>query len=455
LREWLLAAIAASLVAALTVAGLLARSTLRAISNLRARTTELEAEIKLRRETEDTLRQSQKIEAVGQLAGGIAHDFNNLLTIIIGNLDTAQRRIAKIAPAMGASELASLLATPLELAAQGARSAAQLTHRVLAFSRRQALEPVALDLNRLVSGMSDLLRRTLGESIAMETILAAGLWQTFADANQMESALLNVCLNARDAMADGGRLTIETANTYLDEDYAQQFGDVRPGQYVQISVSDTGAGISPEIIQHVFEPFFTTKDSGEGTGLGLAMVHGLVKQSGGHIRIYSEVGVGTAIKIYLPRFATAQEIASAPKATPPENIPLPRARSDETILVVEDNQGVREYAVSSLQELGYRVVEAGNATDAMKIISTTPDIALLFTDVVLPGMNGRELAKTALDARPGLAVLYTTGYTPNAIIHHGRLDPDVHLLSKPYSQQSLGRKVRELLDRIAARPTVA
>jgi signal transduction histidine kinase len=434
LRGWVLGLIGLCLFTAMGLALILARSTLHHVERL-------EAEAKLRRDTEATLRQSQKLEAVGQLTGGIAHDFNNLLTIVVGNLDTMRRRLQA-----DTGQLSAILAQPLDLAMQGCRSAAQLTHRLLAFSRQQALQPRRLDINRLVSGMSDLLRRTLGETINLETVLAGGLWPTFVDANQLENALINCGINARDAMPNGGHLTIETANAYLDDAYARRFGDVAAGQYVLLSVTDTGTGIPADVLEHVFEPFFTTKTAGEGSGLGLAMVHGFVKQSGGHIRVYSELGLGTTVKVYLPRHTQTEEMAAVPAERPPNADGPLLARSAETILVVEDNDGVRDYAASALAELGYRVLEASDAATALKIIDASPQVGLLFTDVVLPGgVSGRVLADKVRDKLPHMPVLFTTGYTQNAIVHHGRLDPNVHLLSKPYTQQELARKVRELL----------
>ncbi|HWF94515.1 MAG TPA: CHASE3 domain-containing protein [Xanthobacteraceae bacterium] len=446
LRRWLLALVCFSLLAAVSLAGILARAIERATNVARQRTVELEAEATLRHETEDTLRQGQKIEAVGQLTGGIAHDFNNLLTIILGNLDTLHRRLADFALTQDGKQLAALLLKPLDVASQGARSAAQLTHRLLAFSRRQPLEPAQVDLNRLISGMSDLLRRTLGETISVETVMAGGLWPTFADANQVENALINLCVNARDAMPNGGRLTIETGNAYLDEAYTRQFGDVTPGQYAMLSVADSGTGIPAEVLDRIFEPFFTTKALGEGSGLGLAMVHGFVKQSSGHIRIYSEVGHGTTVKIYLPRLMRPEQTAAAPAAKSAAGASIPRAEPEETILLVEDNEGVREYATSALEDLGYNVLVTADAIDALRLLDGAPRVDLLFTDVILPGASGRELADKVLGRCPGLPVLFTTGYTRNAIIHQGRLDAGVQLISKPYTQQSLGRKIRELLD---------
>jgi signal transduction histidine kinase/ActR/RegA family two-component response regulator len=442
-----LVAICSSLAAAIGFALVLARGIQRAIGELRDRTIALEAEVKLRRDTQDALRQAQKMEAVGQLTGGIAHDFNNLLTIILGNLDNLQRRLSDSTPAQSAAELAPLMAKPLDLAVQGAKSAAQLTHQLLTFSRRQALAPERLDLNRLVSEMTDLLRRTLGETINLETILAGGLWPTFADKNEIENAVINLCVNARDAMPAGGRLTIETANAYLDDAYASQFDDVPPGQYVLLSVADSGDGIPRDLLDRIFEPFFTTKPVGKGSGLGLAMVHGLVKQSGGHIRVYSEVDYGTTVKIYLPRLVQDEQPIATPAAKAASCSANPRAESKETILLVEDNMGVRHYAKSALEELGYSVIEAGNVADAMRFVrNESQRIDLLFTDVVLPDATGRVLSDQSLKLRPYLPVLFTTGYTRNAIIHHGRLDADVRLLSKPYTQQNLARKIREALD---------
>ena len=434
-----------ALLTAIILASVLAVSTRTAIRGLLERTAELDQESKLRQEAEATLRQSQKMEAVGQLSGGIAHDFNNLLTIIIGNLDTMRRQLENLPKT--AAELASKLAKPVDSAIKGANSAAQLTQRLLAFSRRQALEPRRVDLNRLVSDMMDILRRSLGEDINLETVLGAGLWPTFVDPHQVENVLLNLALNAKSAMTKGGHLTIETANCYLDDAYVERFGDVEAGQYVLLCVSDTGTGIKSEIIDRVFEPFFTTKPQGEGSGLGLAMVHGFVKQSGGHIRIYSEPGHGTTVKIYLPRATGDEKITAVPAGKSPRPAPTPNAKKDETVLVVEDNDGVRDYATEVLEQLGYRVLATSDAKEALRLLSDGKHVDLLFTDVVLPGaITGRVLAEQAKDMRPGLRVLYTTGYTRNAIVHQGRLDPDVHLLNKPYTQQDLARKVRDLLD---------
>jgi signal transduction histidine kinase len=436
-----------ALLTATILAGVLAISTRTAVQGLLERTAELETESKLRQEAEETLRQSQKMEAVGLLSGGIAHDFNNLLTIIIGNLDTMRRALVDAANPGTVAELRSKLTKPVESALKGANSAAQLTQRLLAFSRRQALEPARVDLDRLVSDMIEILHRSLGEDINIETVLGAGLWPTFVDAHQVENVLLNLALNAKAAMPKGGHLTIETANCYLDDAYVERFGDIEAGQYVLLCVSDTGTGIRTEILDRVFEPFFTTKPQGEGSGLGLAMVHGFVKQSGGHIRIYSEQGHGTTVKIYLPRATGDEKVAAVPAGKPARATPTAGARKDETVLVVEDNDGVREYAVEVLEQLGYRVLAASDAKEALRLLSDGKHVDLLFTDIVLPGaITGRVLADQAKDIRPDLRVLDTTGYTRNAIVHQGRLDPDVHLLNKPYTQQSLARKVRDMLD---------
>ena len=441
------ALIAVALATAIILASLLAISTRSALQGLLDRTRELEEESKLRQEAEATVRQAVKMEAVGQLTGGIAHDFNNLLTIIIGNLDKARRVLAAADNPGDVTTLRGNLAKSIEDAMKGANSAAQLTQRLLAFSRRQALEPARVDLNRLVTDMEQMLRRTLGEDIDIEIVLGAGLWPTFVDPHQVENVLLNLALNAKSAMPKGGHMTIETANCYLDDAYVARFGDVEAGQYVLLCVSDTGSGIKPQVLDRVFEPFFTTKPHGEGSGLGLAMVHGFIKQSGGHIRIYSEEGVGTTVKVYLPRATGDEKVAAVPAGKRPHPTPTPNAKKDETVLVVEDNDGVRGYAAEVLEQLGYRVLVASNAKEAVRLLADGKSVDLLFTDVVLPGaITGRVLADQAKDMRPGLRVLYTTGYTRNAIVHQGRLDPDVHLLNKPYTQQDLARKVRERLD---------
>jgi PAS domain S-box-containing protein len=405
-----------------------------------ARTQELEsanrtlvAEMTSRQEAEQQVRQLQKMEAIGHLSGGIAHDFNNMLAVILSALNLVDRRLAK-----GDADFGKYL----EMAREGAMRAANLTKRLLAFSRQQALTPVAVDANKLVSGMSDLLRRTLGAGIKLETALAGGLWLTHVDNNQLESAILNLALNARDAMGGEGRLTIETANYMLDETYSRHNDDVPPGQYVMIAVTDTGSGMTPEVIARAFDPFFTTKGVGKGTGLGLSMVYGFVKQSGGHIKIYSEPAQGTTVKIYLRRFYGAQEAASdgANVAPQPEG-------HGEVVLVVEDEDNVRALTVDSVKELGYTVLEAGSAAAALRVLDANPDTALLFTDIVMPDMNGRRLADEAVKRRPGLRVIYTTGFTRNAVVHNGVLDPGVNFLPKPFTLQQLGEKLREVLAR--------
>jgi signal transduction histidine kinase/ActR/RegA family two-component response regulator len=453
IRLWLSLLTGMALVAATLLAVLLAIATRQAVSGLLERTRELEEESKLRREAEATLMQAQKMEAVGQLSGGIAHDFNNLLTIIIGNLDAMKRQLAMLAGLEPARDIAGKLSKSLDAALRGAQSSAQLTHRLLAFSRRQALEPQRLDLNRLVSGMLEMFRRTLGSDISIETVLGAGLWPTFADGHQLENVLLNLALNAKAAMPDGGCLTIETANTYLDDAYVRRFGDIKAGQYAVLCVTDTGTGIAKDILDKVFEPFFTTKPPGEGSGLGLAMVHGFVKQSGGHVRIYSEEGRGTTVKIYLPRLI-GEEVGAVPAGKAEGKQAIPRAKPGEMILLVEDSEGVREYARDILLELGYGVIDAANVQEALRAVAKKPHISLLFTDVVLGESNGRVLADEVRQIYPNLPVLFTTGYTRNAIVHQGRLDPDVQLLNKPFTQQDLARKLRELLDG-AATPEVA
>ncbi len=412
------------------------------VESQRRLVTKLREEAAKRESAEATLRQSHKMEAVGQLTGGLAHDFNNLLTIILGNLDTARRRLANMS-----ADASAPLARPLDAALQGAKKAAKLTHRLLAFSRQQALEPAPLDLNKLIGGISELLLRTVGSPVAIETVLAGGLWLTLADANQMENVLINLVVNAKDAMPDGGKITIETANGYLDEAYAASFSDVSPGQYTVLSVTDTGTGIDPSILERVFEPFFTTKQPGSGTGLGLSMIHGFVKQSGGHIRIYSEVGHGTSVKIYLPRLTPEAAVAAVPKALDLDLQAVMRAKSSETVLVVEDSEGVLDFACSALEDLGYRVLVASDGPEAMRFLEIEPAIDLLFTDVVMPkGMSGRQLADLALKLRPELPVLFTTGYSRNAIVHQGRLDANVHLLGKPYTQRELAQKIHAILD---------
>lgn len=395
------------------------------------RTRDLQEEMERRVEAENMLRQTQKMEAIGHLTGGIAHDFNNMLAVILGSLDIALRRLVR-----GDAAIEKYLVA----AQEGGRQAASLTQRMLAFSRQQPLEPQSVDCNKLVSAMSELLRRSLGETFKLETVLAGGLWRTNVDRNQLESAVLNLAVNARDAMSADGKLTIETANAHLDDKYAARHG-VLAGQYVLIAVTDTGTGMTPDVMEKAFDPFFTTKRGGEGTGLGLSQVYGFVKQSGGHVKIYSEVGQGTTIKIYLPRYIGTD----APDDAGIEIASLPRNDGSATVLVVEDEDAVREYATEAFRELGYKVLQAANGPAALELIDSHPEIDLLFTDVVMPDMNGRRVSEQALQRRPSLKVLYTTGYTRNAIVHNGMLDPDVHLLAKPFTLEELASKVAEVM----------
>ncbi len=391
------------------------------------------------------LAQSQKMEGIGQLTGGVAHDFNNLLTVILGNLESLQRTMQGTEPSR------ERMMHSIDNAMRGAQRAAALTQRLLAFSRRQPLDPKPVDASRLVSGMSELLRRTLGEQIGIETVLAGGLWRVFADPNQLEVSLLNLAVNARDAMPDGGKLTIEIANAHLDENYAATHAEVVPGQYVVICISDTGAGMSPEVQAHAFEPFFTTKEIGHGTGLGLSQVYGFVKQSGGHVKLYSEPGLGTTVKLYLPRLHSEDAAAEMPE----HPTHAPPSASGETILVVEDDPDVRANTTSTLRELRYTVLEAPNGATALRLLRRHAEIALLFTDVGLPGgMNGRQLADAARGLRPDLKVLFTTGYARNAIVHDGRLDPGVVMLSKPFTFTALATKISEMLETKQSPPCV-
>jgi PAS domain S-box-containing protein len=386
-----------------------------------------------RRAAEEQMRQSQKMEAIGQLTGGIAHDFNNMLMVITGNIEALQRHLPE-----SPDDSLQLLA---DSALRASSRAAVLTHRLLAFGRRQPLDPKPLSVNALVTGMSEMFRRTLGERIRIETVLAGGLWAIFVDANQLESCLLNLAINARDAMPDSGKLTIEAANVFLDEEYAAA-AEIPPGQYVGIFVSDSGTGMTPDVLSKAFDPFFTTKDVGQGTGLGLSQVYGFMKQSGGHVKIYSELGAGTTVKLYLPRHYASEERAEAqsPAAA------TPRARG-ETILVVEDDTDVRAHAVEMLRELGYRVIDAPDGATGLRMLDAHREINLLFTDVGLPGgMNGRHLSDEAQRRKAGLKILFMSGYARNAIVHHGRLDAGVELIMKPFSFASLAARVRRILD---------
>jgi signal transduction histidine kinase/CheY-like chemotaxis protein len=386
-------------------------------------------DVTARLRAEAMVRQSQKMEAVGHLTGGVAHDFNNLLQIISANLD--------LAVAGGAAQADPRLRERLQNAIGAVGRGSRLTAQLLAFARRQALEPKSVDLGRVLRDMSDMLRRTLGETIQVETIVAGGLWNTLVDPNQVENTILNLAINARDAMPDGGKLTLEVANAFLDDAYANAHAEVTPGQYVMLAVSDTGTGMTPEVMSRVFEPFFTTKPEGKGTGLGLAQAFGFTKQTGGHIKIYSELGEGTTIKLYLPRTRREADALDDGRAIPVEG-------GSERILVVEDDEGVRAAVVDMLTELGYRVSRAGNAEQALEQLKTeTPD--LIFTDVVMPGtISTREFTRRAQEMHPKVHVLYTSGYTQNAIVHNGKLDDDALLLSKPYRKDELARKLRSV-----------
>ncbi|MEX1205294.1 MAG: PAS domain S-box protein [Dongiaceae bacterium] len=384
---------------------------------------------------EQQLAQAQKMESVGQLTGGVAHDFNNLLTVIMGSLEMAEGRAGED------PRLRSALGSAMTAAGQ----AADLIRQLMAFARQQPLQPQALDLDRVVAGMTPMLRRTLGEHIEIEVNPSAGLHLATADRTQLENALLNLAINARDAMSQGGKLTLETANVHLDSGYAARNAEVTPGDYAMLAISDSGVGMPPEVIERAFEPFFTTKGPGKGTGLGLSMVYGFVKQSGGHLKIYSEVGHGTTMRLYLPN-ATALEASAEAQ---PLGAGLPRG--DETVLVVEDDTAVRELVVSQLAGLGYAVLQAPDGPAAEAVLEGGAAVDLLFTDIVMPGgMTGRQLADRARRRRPGLKVLFTSGYAENAVVHQGRLDPGVHLLSKPYKKLDLARKVRDALDGPAA-----
>lgn len=383
-----------------------------------------------RESVEAQLRQAQKMEAIGKLTGGVAHDFNNLLQVIGGNLQLLTRDVA------GNIRAEQRVQNAIAGVSRGARLASQL----LAFGRKQPLAPKVLNLGRLVRGMDDLLRRALGEGVEVETIIAGGLWNTFVDETQVENAILNLAINARDAMKGHGKLTIEAGNAHLDDRYVRQHPDVEAGQYVMVAVTDTGSGIPPDVIDQVFEPFFTTKPPGQGTGLGLSMVYGLIKQSNGHIKVYSEVGEGTTIRIYLPR--SKQE-----EATKSDHFSGPVRGGSETILVVEDDEDVRATVVELLSELGYRVLRAKDAASALAIVESGVPIDLLFTDVVMPGpLQSREMARRAKERIPGLAVVFTSGYTENAIVHGGRLDDSVEFLSKPYTREDLALRLRSCLD---------
>jgi PAS domain S-box-containing protein len=393
-----------------------------------------EAEAKLQ-QAQATMIRSQKLEAIGQLTGGVAHDFNNLLQVISGNLQLLGKDVA------GNARAEMRVQTALAGVARGSKLASQL----LAFARRQPLEPKVVNAGRLIKSMDEMLRRALGGEIEVETVVAGGLWNSLIDPDQFENAVLNLAINARDAMNGEGRLTIEASNAFLDEVYVRQHHELAVGQYVMIAVTDTGTGIPPDILERVYEPFFTTKAEDKGTGLGLAMVYGFLKQSGGHVKIYSEVGAGTTVKLYFPRQVASED---ALVVAPSGEI----RGGEETVLVVEDDDEVREVAVSMLTELGYRVVKARDAASALVVVDSGIPIDLIFTDVMMPGaLRSPELARKAKERLPNVAVLFTSGYTQNAIVHGGRLDAGVELLAKPYTREGLARKVRHVLANQAQR----
>jgi PAS domain S-box-containing protein len=409
---------------------------------LQALNATLEARVEERtaalRAAEEALRQSQKMEAIGQLTGGVAHDFNNLLTIVTGGLDMIRRQM----PKLPASDATARIERARDMALEGVRRATILTSRLLAFSRQQPLSPQVIDPNKLVAGIAELLRRTLGETVALETVLGDEIWRIEADTNQLESALVNLAVNARDAMPDGGKVTIETANAHLDGSSLAGLADsLAEGHYVLIAVSDTGTGMDSKTVERAFDPFFTTKDVGKGTGLGLSQVYGFVRQSAGHVKIHSEPGRGTTVKIYLKR-SRGEEHAT----TEPLKSPVAQAVGRERILVVEDDEALRDYSSDILKELGYQVTRASNANEALTAIERGA-FDLLFTDIIMPGgMNGRQLADEAVRRQPSLKVLFTTGYSRDAIIHHGRLDAGIQVIGKPFAYDELAAKIRAVLD---------
>ena len=385
--------------------------------------------------TEEVLRQSQKMEALGQLTGGIAHDFNNMLAVIMGSLELLSRRMANDD---------ARAKRYIDAASEGAKRAANLTQRLLAFSRQQPLQPEPIDVNRLVTGMSDILMHSLGGAVQLETVLAGGLWPVHADPNQLENVIVNLGINGRDAMPDGGKLTIETQNAHLDSRYVAEEIGIPPGHYVLIAITDSGTGMPQEVIDKAFDPFFTTKEIGKGTGLGLSQVYGFVKQSGGHVRIYSEVGIGSTIKLYLPRLLGQKPSTD----TRVGHDDLPLGDSKELILVVEDEPAVRQFSTDALTELGYRVIAADSAKTALRLLDEheDEDIALIFTDIVMPEMNGAKLAELVREKRQNMRILFTTGYTRNAVVHNGVVDPGVELISKPFTIEELAARVRAILD---------
>jgi signal transduction histidine kinase len=394
---------------------------------------DLKSQMIERERVEASLRQSQKMEAVGQLTGGLAHDFNNLLTGISGSLELTRARLSQ-----GKADSVDRYITTAQ---EAVKRAAALTHRLLAFSRRQALEPKPTNVNRLVTGMEELIRRTVGPAIHVEVVGAGGLWSTLVDPNQLENALLNLCLNARDAMPQGGRLTIETANRWLDERGARDL-DIAPGQYISLCVTDTGTGMEPDVAAHAFDPFFTTKPLGQGTGLGLSMIYGFARQSGGQVRIYSEVRKGTSMCLYLPRHHDEPNFS--------DTINFPEASASlgdgEVVLVIDDEPSIRMLITDVLSDTGYSVLEASDGPAGLRVLQSAARIDLLITDVGLPGgMNGRQVADAARTLRPDLRVLFITGYAENALMGHGHLEKGMHVLAKPFEVERLAIKIRELV----------
>ena len=415
----------------------LSKSELRLQRTLETLEQQVEERTAQLRSNEEALRQSQKMEAVGQLTGGIAHDFNNMLTGIIGSLELLRRRVSR----GKLDDLDSLI----DLGVTSANRAAGLTHRLLAFSRRQSLDSKPVEINQLVTSMGELLQRSINESIALDMRFSDPLWTAEADRNQLESALLNLVINARDAMPYGGNLTVETSNRHLDSVFTAAYGTLQPGDYVELSVSDTGCGIPESVMGRVFDPFFTTKPIGQGTGLGLSMIYGFARQSGGHVTIHSEVEKGTTVSLFLPRFVGEMVVAEAVNPAL-----LPFADAGETVLIVEDDPAVRVLVCAVLKELGYAYVEAGDANTAVPIIESDQRIDLMISDVGLPGMNGRQLAEIGRQIRPELKVLFITGYAEHAAVRGGFLDPGMQLITKPFTFDLLTAKVREMIRSDAA-----
>jgi len=415
----------------------LSKSELRLQRTLETLEQQVEERTAQLRSNEEALRQSQKMEAVGQLTGGIAHDFNNMLTGIIGSLELLRRRVSR----GKLDDLDSLI----DLGVTSANRAAGLTHRLLAFSRRQSLDSKPVEINQLVTSMGELLQRSINESIALDMRFSDPLWTAEADRNQLENALLNLVINARDAMPNGGNLTVETSNRHLDSVFTAAYGTLQPGDYVELSVSDTGCGIPESVMGRVFDPFFTTKPIGQGTGLGLSMIYGFARQSGGHVTIHSEVEKGTTVSLFLPRFVGEMVVAEAVNPAL-----LPFADAGETVLIVEDDPAVRVLVCAVLKELGYAYVEAGDANTAVPIIESDQRIDLMISDVGLPGMNGRQLAEIGRQIRPELKVLFITGYAEHAAVRGGFLDPGMQLITKPFTFDLLTAKVREMIRSDAA-----